>query len=351
MVRYNNKYEKQERKKLQNRNKKTEIETGKVAFNSDPWLEKEYKNLTAKNEALLLKVTADHSWKTFYLFDIDKKIEFTATFTKNLPKELSKFLVVWDYVYYDKKDDNHLIVGRKKRLNKLARIKWDANRLSLGEKKEQIFAVNIDYGIIVSSTTTPKFNPGMIERYLILFEYHDIKPILCLTKTDLHSLEKEEYQIFLDLGLEIFFITDKEDKELSRLKDYLTEKTVVFVWNSWVWKTSLTNKIYGDMVWKEWETSQRTWYGQHTTTSSTVYEWREKSFVIDTPGIMNLNLFETSKDNLKYLFSDFQELNNECKYKKCTHTMEPDCAVQKAFHEWRLPQARYELYLNLLERL
>jgi hypothetical protein len=46
MVRYNNKYEKRERKKLQNRNKKTEIQTGKIAFNSDPWEEKEYKNLT-----------------------------------------------------------------------------------------------------------------------------------------------------------------------------------------------------------------------------------------------------------------------------------------------------------------
>lgn len=351
MVRYNNKYEKRERKKLQNRNKKTEIQTGKIAFNSDPWEEKEYKNLTWEHEALLLKVTADHSGKTFYLFDLEKKEEFTATFTKNLPKELWKFLVVWDYVYYEKNGESIEVVARKKRKNKLARIKWDANRLSLGEKKEQIFAVNIDYGIIVSSVTTPKFNPGMIERYLILFEYHGIKPILCLTKTDLYDLPKEEYQIFLDLGLEIFYITDKEDEELEKLKNYLTEKTVVFVWNSWVWKTSLTNKIFGKTVWKEWSTSERTGYGQHTTTSSTVYEWKENSFVIDTPGIMNLNLFETNKENLKYLFPDFAELNNECKYKKCTHTIEPDCAVQNAFEEWKLPQARFELYLNLLDRL
>jgi|TARA_Y100001960_G_C14078904_1_gene542656 ribosome biogenesis GTPase len=48
---------------------------------------------------------------------------------------------------------------------------------------------------------------------------------------------------------------------------------------------------------------------------------------------MNLNLFETNKENLKYLFPDFAELNNECKYKKCTHTIEPDCAVQNAFEE------------------
>ncbi|MGB2111519.1 MAG: GTPase RsgA [Patescibacteria group bacterium] len=59
-----------------------------------------------------------------------------------------------------------------------------------------MFAVNIDMGIIVVSATQPKFNPGMIERYLLLFEYHDIRPILCITKTDLFDLDPFEYEIF-----------------------------------------------------------------------------------------------------------------------------------------------------------
>ena len=48
MVRYNNKYEKNQRKKLQNISKKNEQQTtaGKKEFTTDPWLEKEYKNLT-----------------------------------------------------------------------------------------------------------------------------------------------------------------------------------------------------------------------------------------------------------------------------------------------------------------
>jgi len=44
MVRYNNKHEKKERKKLQNRNKKSEIESGKIDFNVDPWDEPQYKD-------------------------------------------------------------------------------------------------------------------------------------------------------------------------------------------------------------------------------------------------------------------------------------------------------------------
>lgn len=351
MVRYNNKHEKKERKKLQNKNKKAEIHSGKIEFNADPWETDEYKNISWENKALLMKTTADHSGKTFYLYDMQKDSKFEAKFTKRLPKELSKFLVVWDIVYYQENSLWFEIIGRQERKSKLSRIKWDANRTSLWEKKEQIFAVNIDLWIIVVSATQPKFNPGMIERYLLLFEYHGIRPILCITKTDLHELDYSEYEIFDALGLPIFFITESQDEELSRLKEFISGNTVVFVGNSWVWKTSLTNKIYGEEIWKEWNTSEKTGYGMHTTRSSTIYEWKKHSFVIDTPWITNLNLFEVNRENLKFLFRDFLELNNFCKYKKCTHTIEPDCAVIQAYEDEFLIPARFELYQNLMKKL
>lgn len=351
MVRYNNKHEKKERKKLQNKNKKSEIESGKIDFNVDPWDEPQYKENTKWKKALLMRVTADHSGKTFYIFDQENREHIQAKFSKSLPKELSKFIVVGDFLYYQEIWEDFEIIWRQPRKNKLSRIKWDANRLSLGEKKEQIFAVNIDMGIIVVSATQPKFNPGMIERYLLLFEYHDIRPILCITKTDLFDLDPFEYEIFELLWLPIFFITHQEDQELSRFKDFISQKTVVFVWNSWVGKTSLTNKVYGEEIGKEWNTSEKTWYGQHTTTSSRVYEWKNDSFVIDTPGIMNLNLFEANRENLKYLFRDFLELNNFCKYKKCTHTIEPDCAIIQAHEDGMILPERFELYQNLIKKL
>ena len=94
MVRYNNKYEKSERKKLQRVSNKSEIHSGKVAFNSDPWEEPQYSDLKTEHIALLTNITADHSGKTFYLYDTELKQKFEATFTKSLPKELSKFLVI-----------------------------------------------------------------------------------------------------------------------------------------------------------------------------------------------------------------------------------------------------------------
>ncbi|MGB2111518.1 MAG: hypothetical protein ACPHY8_07085 [Patescibacteria group bacterium] len=41
-----------------------------------------------------MRVTADHSGKTFYIFDQENREHIQAKFSKSLPKELSKFIVV-----------------------------------------------------------------------------------------------------------------------------------------------------------------------------------------------------------------------------------------------------------------
>jgi hypothetical protein len=90
----------------------------------------------------------------------------------------------------------------------------------------------------------------------------------------------------------------------------------------------LTNKIYGEEIWKEWNTSEKTGYGMHTTRSSTIYEWKKHSFVIDTPWITNLNLFEVNRENLKFLFSrlifslNFGIIQNEQELKIHLHALE-----------------------------
>jgi len=94
MVRYNNKYEKNERKIIQKVSRKSEIHSGKIKFNSDPWDEHQYNEIRSEYIALVIKITSDHSGKTFYLYNTETKQRFEASFTKSLPKELSKFVVI-----------------------------------------------------------------------------------------------------------------------------------------------------------------------------------------------------------------------------------------------------------------
>ncbi len=41
------------------------------------------------------------------------------------------------------------------------------------------------------SAVEPDFNPGLLDRFLVLIEYHNIKPIICISKMDLVD-EKNE---------------------------------------------------------------------------------------------------------------------------------------------------------------
>ncbi|MCP4522672.1 MAG: ribosome small subunit-dependent GTPase A [Candidatus Gracilibacteria bacterium] len=352
MGRYSNKYDKNQRKKTQNKIDKSEKSKNYEQSFEKTW--DEFESSIIKDDcdiAIVTQITANHEGKTFYLYDIVNQKDVIAKMTKSLPKELSKSIVVGDNVLYSSSEEGTYIERRENRKNKFARIKSIDDQITNGPYREQIFAVNLDYGIIVVSACKPKFNPGMVERYLLLFEYHGVTPIICITKTDIQKLAQEEYQLFLDLGIEIYFITPQENDELERLKNTIENKRVVFVGTSGVGKTSLTNNIYGAEVGKEGETHKKTGFGQHTTTASCAYKWKDNSFIIDTPGIMNLNLVEVNRQNLKYLFSDFLELNNECKYKKCTHIIEPDCAVQSAYVEGRLAKSRYDFYIQLFEKI
>ena len=121
--------------------------------------------------------------------------------------------------------------------------------------------------------------------------------------------------------------------------------------NSGVGKSSLTNALVGQAMSRTGEVSIKSGQGKHTTTSSQFYQWAEESYIIDTPGIRSLELLEIKKDQLKDYFSDFVQLSIQCKYKDCTHTHEPLCAVKEQVDSGLLSHARYENYLRILQKL
>ena len=59
---------------------------------------------------------------------------------------------------------------------------------------------------------------------------------------------------------------------------------------------------------------------------------------------------EISKDDLKFYFPEFEELNN-CKFSDCKHVHEVGCKVLQALEDGQIRERRYESYLRILETL
>ena len=219
--------------------------------------------------------------------------------------------------------------------------------------KEQIIAVNIDQIVIIMSTRQPDFKSGLLDRYLIIAEQNKLHASICINKIDLASkAEFNKYQKYYDkLGYSFIFTSVNENLGIKYFKEALRNKVSVLVGHSGVGKSSLINSIEPELALKIGEISDYTQKGQHTTTHVELFPLSFSGYIIDTPGVRELGLWDLYKDDLPQYFIEFADYAEHCKFKNCKHLKEPDCAVKAAVNAGKIFPERYSNYLNIYESL
>lgn len=128
-------------------------------------------------------------------------------------------------------------------------MKGDNDRLSLGVRREQVIAANIDVIVVVASVVDPHFQPGFLDRYLLLAEYCQIPVIIALTKTDMGAIPHDLLRAYeKDLSIQVFLTAKGVADSLLPLQSYLSDKVAVLVGKSGVGKSTLTNSLLGSQV-------------------------------------------------------------------------------------------------------
>lgn len=273
-----------------------------------------------------------------------------AELTKSLNSICNKTIFPGDKVIITKNKDNYIISNLLKRKNILTRNKTDSTRLT-ANLTEQIIATNIDVAVIVVSCGTPPLHPKFIDRYLILLQNSNIEPIICLNKSDLKTENDEKIlEIYRKLGIIILETSTISNTGIDKLKEYLNGKQAIFVGHSGVGKSSLTNELLDIDDIKTGNVSNKSGKGRHTTTTSKYYNWNENSSIIDTPGIRSLDISDFSKEEIKSYFSEFDSLDENCKYKDCMHDKEPieQCAIKRAVENGIISKSRYDSYIRII---
>ena len=72
--------------------------------------------------------------------------------------------------------------------------------------------------------------------------------------------------------------------------------------------------------------------------------------LIDTPGMRGIALWDAT-DGIASAFPDIDALSDRCRFRDCTHTSEPGCAVIAAVEAGLLPRRRLDSYLMLQAEL
>ena len=153
------------------------------------------------------------------------------------------------------------------------------------------------------SVKEPDFNCNLLDRFLVLLEHKNIKPVIYISKMDLVEDDSEMKAIqkqYQRIGFDFIF-------SLEELLPLLTDKITVFMGQTGVGKSTLLNRIAPQLHLETGEISDSLGRGR--------------------------------------------QASHGCKFRSCTHTHEPSCAVKEEVENGQIWQVRYDNYLQFLSEI
>lgn len=214
---------------------------------------------------------------------------------------------------------------------------------------------NIDQALITTSVKEPELNSKLLDRFLVLVEYHNIDPVILFTKMDLvdEAERKTIDQYVVDyekLGYRVELLSTNWTIDQDVFSSLLKNKTSVIAGQSGVGKSSFLNALRPDLSLETAEISSRLGRGKHTTRHVEMLEVLG-GVVADTPGFSSLDFDQIELEQLPFCFRDVAEYQPNCKFRGCMHVNEPKCAVKDAVENGEITEYRYQHYLAFYEEI
>lgn len=209
----------------------------------------------------------------------------------------------------------------------------------------QVVAANIDT-VFLCMAMGRDFNLRRLERYLAIAWESNAMPVVVLTKADLCENPEERLAQAQQaaVGTEVLVTSGLDGAGLDALGPHLQPgRTVAFLGSSGVGKSTLINRILGETV-QQTHDVRADGKGRHTTTRRELICTLSGAALIDTPGMREIG---AEGVDLAKSFPDIDELAAHCRFRDCSHTSEPGCAVRQAIEAGTLAQERLDSYRKL----
>lgn len=246
-------------------------------------------------------------------------------------------LTVGDRVEYIGKDKNMVISKIIARKNLLRN-----NQKNIAANIDEIF-------LVLALSPYPQLES--IDNYLIKAIASNINISIIVNKIDLDGLDKvkeEVMQIYQNIGYSVEYVSVEKNIGIDNIRQKLQNKTTVFVGQSGVGKSSVTNQLSNSQ--QKINILGKNGLGKHTTSYSSIYQFGN-SKIIDTPGVREFNLTNFNFEEVICGFIEFKKYTNKCKFHNCKHLKESNCEIKTQVDLGNISKYRYQNYIKLITQI
>ena len=232
----------------------------------------------------------------------------------------------------------------------LPRFSRFSRRAAGNPTEEQIVAANIDVVFLVSGLDGD-FNLRRIERYLVVGGDSGATPVIVLNKADLIEDVNAVVEDVRSMaaGVDVHAVSCRQPGSLDVLRRYLGfGRTGALLGSSGVGKSSIVNQLIGYDLLRTRDVRVSDSRGRHASTSRQLVMLPGGGVLIDTPGMRELQLWETNEP-VAGTFNDIDERAAGCRFRDCQHRTEPGCAVRAAVESGDIPATRLGSFHKLLD--
>ncbi len=211
---------------------------------------------------------------------------------------------------------------------------------------------NVDLLLIVIAMANPSPDLMFLDKMLIQAKAADVESIIIFNKCDLAADDNSYADIYTKLGYRVYTTSTYTGQGIDELRKAIDGKVISLCGFSGVGKSSMMNTLLGTDGLEVGEISKKLSRGKHTTREVSLVEYRDGSYLADTPGFSSLALPDhITKNDLKNYFTEFDIYSADCRFSDCVHTASKFCGVCKALENGEISPSRYNNYLSLYELL
>lgn len=287
------------------------------------------------------RVTEEH--KTNYvILDTDNGNELVSTVRGSFFDEQT-FPKVGDFVLYEDID------GDKAVIEHIVPRTSSVVRKLVHTGHPQTIVANVDVIFIVMGLDND-FNLSRLERYLLLAQQSEVKAVVVLSKADVveDSLEYVCSATEVVGDVPVYAVSALTGGGMEALLTQITtDTTVVLLGSSGAGKSTITNWLLQEDKQKVNTVRTDDNRGRHTTTSRQLFSIPTGGYLIDTPGMRELSVLDSTAGDEETVFLRIEELSRQCKFSNCDHDKSDGCAVLDAIKEGEISDRQLQNYHKL----